>query len=148
MPQWCGACKARKEDARSRERLAVRRCYRCQTPLPEAARKPGKAVCDDCRVDKRDRGRSHEQRRRLRKYGLTQGEYDQLLLDQGGRCPGCNTGEPGDKGWCIDHCHTSGRVRALLCSRCNTALGLVDEDPAILRALADFIELHRDKDMV
>ena len=63
-----------------------------------------------------------------------------MLLDQGGRCPGCDTDDPGAKGWCIDHCHSSGRVRGLFCNRCNATLGLVDENPAILRELADFIE--------
>jgi recombination endonuclease VII len=140
MPRWCVACRAAKEDVRARARQAVRRCYKCQEPLPEAVRKPGKAVCTKCRVDPRDRGREHEQRRRLRKYGLTQDEYDQLLRDQGGRCPGCRTTDPGVKGWCIDHCHKSGRVRGLLCGRCNTMLGLANEDPAILRSLADLAE--------
>lgn len=83
---------------------------------------------------------AHEERRRLRKYGLTQEQYDQFLASQGARCPGCGTDEPGAKGWCIDHCHKGGHVRALLCSRCNVILGWVDEDPAVLRSLADWIE--------
>lgn len=98
------------------------------------------AVCDACRIDPRKHREGHEQRRRLRKYGLTQDDYDQLLVEQAGRCPGCDTTDPGVKGWCIDHCHKSGKVRALMCNRCNTMLGLANEDPAILRALADFLE--------
>lgn len=152
MPRWCSTCRASQEDQRARERIAVRRCYKCQTPLPNAERKPGKAVCDTCRVDKRDRGREHEQRRRLRRYGITQEQYDKLLADQGNRCPGCATDDPGVKGWSIDHSHASGRVRALLCMRCNTMLGLADEDPTMLRRLADFAErmndIEQDKDMV
>lgn len=140
MPRWCEPCKARKEDARARNRVAVRRCYKCQTPVPDAARQPGKAVCDDCRVDPRKHRENHEYWRRLRKYGLDQDQYERLLSNQGGRCAGCGAEDPGAKGWCIDHCHTSGQVRALLCNRCNTTLGLVNEDPAILRALANFIE--------
>jgi hypothetical protein len=140
MPRWCVTCRATKEDARARKRMAVRRCHKCNTPVPEAARKPGIAVCDDCRMDPRKSRTAHEQRRRLRKYGLTQDEYDQLLVDQGDRCAGCQTADPGVKGWCIDHCHKSGKVRALMCNRCNTMLGLANEDPAILRALADFLE--------
>jgi hypothetical protein len=139
-PRWCGKCRVTKEDVRARARIAVRRCYKCQTPVPQAARKPGKAVCAECRVDPRVRGAAHEQRRRLRKYGLTQDRYDELLAQQDGRCPGCGTDDPGGKGWCIDHCHGSGRVRALLCNRCNTALGLTDENPSVLRALADLVE--------
>jgi len=63
-----------------------------------------------------------------------------MLREQGGKCLGCGTDQPGAKGWCIDHCHKSGKVRALLCNRCNTALGLVNEDPEILRSLADLAE--------
>ena len=40
----------------------------------------------------------------------------------------------------IDHCHESGRVRGLLCKPCNFALGIVEDDPARLRALADYLE--------
>jgi hypothetical protein len=149
MPRWCNACRAAREDERARRRLAVRRCHKCQTALPDAARKPGVAVCDDCRVDPRKHRQAHEQRRRLRKYGITQQEYDDLLLSQAGRCPGCRTDDPGDKGWCIDHCHRSGRVRGLLCNRCNTMLGLADEDPTILRLLADFAErMNQDQNEI
>lgn len=140
VPRWCGPCRARGEDERARKRVAVRRCYKCQAPVPEAARKPGKAVCDGCRVDRRADNQARERRRSLRKYGLTQEQYDQLLASQHGRCAACGTGEPGTKGWCIDHCHRSGRVRALLCMRCNTVAGLAGEDPAVLRALADWLE--------
>jgi recombination endonuclease VII len=120
--------------------MAVRRCHKCQAPVPEAARKPGTTVCDNCRVEKRRDRQAYERRRSLRKYGLTQEQYDQLLASQAGRCAACGTDEPGAKGWCIDHCHKSGRVRALLCSRCNVILGWVDEDPAVLRSLADWLE--------
>lgn len=139
-PRWCSTCRANKEDERARGRKAVRRCHKCQVPVPEAKRQPGVAVCDDCRIDPRKHREAHERRRRLRRYGITQDEYDQMLVDQGGRCPGCQTTEPGVKGWCIDHCHKSGKVRALMCGRCNTMLGLADENPAVLRALADFLE--------
>jgi Recombination endonuclease VII len=140
MPRWCASCLVSRQVARGRERVSVRRCYKCQVPVPEAARKPGPAVCEGCRSERpRDRY-AYERRRTLRKYGLTQEQYDQLLATQGGRCPGCGTGNPGAKGWCIDHCHRSGQVRALLCMRCNTMLGLADEDPAVLRSLADWLE--------
>lgn len=151
MPRWCTTCRANREDVRARGRTAVRRCHRCRTPVPDAERRPGVAVCDDCRIDPRKHRAAHEFRRRLRKYGIDQERYDKLLADQGGRCPGCGTTDPGVKGWCIDHCHISGRVRALMCNRCNSVLGLTDENPAILRALADFAEqqrIYRDKDMV
>jgi hypothetical protein len=145
MPRWCQDCRATREIARGQERIAVRRCHTCQAPVPEAARKPGTTVCDNCRAEKRRDRQAYERRRSLRKYGLTQEQYDQLLASQAGRCAACGTDEPGAKGWCIDHCHKSGRVRALLCSRCNVILGWVDEDPAVLRSLADWLERQTHK---
>lgn len=139
-PQWCQTCRANREDRRARDRVAVRRCHKCEAPVPGAERKPGIAVCDECRVDRRPNTAAKERRRTLRKYGLTPEAFDELLAAQGGRCRTCRTDTPGVKGWCIDHCHSSGRVRALLCTRCNTALGYTDENPAVLRALADFAE--------
>jgi hypothetical protein len=139
-PRWCKSCRTRQEDRRARKRVAVRRCHKCQIAVPDAERKPGLTVCDGCRVDKRKVRTASQRRRTLRQYGLAQEEFDGLLIAQAGRCPGCGTDDPGAKGWCIDHCHSSGRVRALLCGRCNSVVGLSGESPATLRALADFVE--------
>lgn len=140
VPRWCGTCRKNREDVRARLRAGVRRCYKCNAECPDAERKPGKTVCDDCRVDPRKRDKMYDQRRRLRKYGITQDEYDQMLADQGGKCLGCGTSEPGGRGWNIDHCHQSGTVRAILCHRCNTAIGLTGENSQVLRALAQMVE--------
>ena len=42
----------------------------------------------------------------------------------------------------VDHCHATGRIRALLCGACNGMLGLAKDKPATLRAAADYIEKH------
>jgi hypothetical protein len=44
-----------------------------------------------------------------------------------------------------DHCHFSGRFRGWLCGGCNQALGAVNDDPAVLRALADYVEKHNGR---
>jgi hypothetical protein len=43
----------------------------------------------------------------------------------------------------VDHDHITGRVRALLCSGCNTGIGHLQDDPDVLRRAADYIEQHR-----
>lgn len=139
-PRFCSECRAAREIARSKYRAADRRCYKCQALVPDAERKPGHVVCGACRADRRTDRKAYERRRTLRKYGLTQEQYDQLLASQGGRCPGCGTDDPGARGWCIDHCHKAGHVRALMCFRCNLIVGQADENPATLRALADWLE--------
>lgn len=112
-------------------------CATCQTTLVD--RKPGRPVCDSCRKDPRKRP-GHEQKRRLRKYGVTQEWYDATFLAQGSRCAICLTTEPGGKGWAIDHCHSGGGARGILCSNCNSAIGLLKEDTGAIRRAIDYLE--------
>lgn len=44
---------------------------------------------------------------------------------------------------CVDHDHETGKVRKLLCHNCNRALGLLRDDPALLRKSAEYIEQHK-----
>lgn len=78
------------------------------------------------------------------KYGLSWDEYQRMLAQQEHRCAICRDEFP--EGWiCVDHCHSSDRVRDLLCPGCNTALGLVKERPDILRAAAAYLERHEQQ---
>jgi hypothetical protein len=71
-------------------------------------------------------------RRRL--YGLSPEQFERLLVVQGDRCalPGCD-GQPTD----VDHDHITGRVRGLLCRRCNVAVGFVEKHGAAVAAYLD-----------
>lgn len=86
-------------------------------------------------------GKARIRRRELqRKYGLTPEQWDQMFAQQGSRCAICGTTEPGSNhGWATDHCHASGRVRAILCAPCNLGLGLFKDNPNILRAAIDYL---------
>lgn len=113
-----------------------RECARCRVSKPASAFHrvgPGhrRAQCNECRAATRGSRKGEErpsrksQRRRhytLKGYGITAKQYDTMLAQQGGGCAVCGTA-PDGKRLHIDHCHQSGRVRALLCSPCNLALG-------------------------
>jgi hypothetical protein len=73
-------------------------------------------------------------------YGITQAEVDALIESQGGRCAICG-GERNGAGTRlhIDHCHDTGKVRGMLCSKCNTAVGLLDNDPDRAEKLAAYL---------
>ena len=90
---------------------------------------------DKLRYDTRNRAL-----RQLKKYGLDEEGYQKLLHRQGGVCAICQ-GPPNGKGhrYHVDHDHRTGRVRGLLCSRCNTMIGHALENPDILRAGATYV---------
>src|SRR6266496_2487695 len=81
-----------------------------------------------------------EYRRRyrwLKDYGLTPEEFDTLLASQDGRCAICRSETPKSRRngtWCVDHDHETGRIRGLLCTACNRALGLFGDDLVVLEA--------------
>lgn len=60
-------------------------------------------------------------------YGIDFNEYNNLLLIQNNKCAICKSYNRCSKSFSIDHDHKTGKVRGLLCSKCNTAIGLLDE---------------------
>lgn len=59
-----------------------------------------------------------------RMYGITKEQYDELLAFQNNKCAICGkTQEPDGRRLAIDHCHTTGKVRGILCNNCNNGLG-------------------------
>jgi hypothetical protein len=78
-----------------------------------------------------------------RKYGLQPEEFAALMLAQGECCATCRKPfDWGDKQTKphIDHCHATQKVRGILCNRCNTILGLVSDEAALLSSLARYLE--------
>ena len=76
------------------------------------------------------------------KYGITLDEYEDLLTVQNNKCAICGTPEPTGYNWHVDHCHKTGSVRGILCSKCNQALGLVNENIEILKSMEKYICKH------
>ena len=78
------------------------------------------------------------------KFGMTLKQYDTLLALQGGVCAICGTGRPGGMGrFPVDHCHTTGRIRGLLCNLCNIGLGHFKDDLARLNAAVAYLQGER-----
>lgn len=76
------------------------------------------------------------------KYGIGLADYEALLLFQGGRCAICSAtaADLTTRHLHVDHDHITGRIRGLLCSHCNRALGNVRDDAGRLRRLADYLD--------
>ena len=78
-----------------------------------------------------------------KKYGITLEEYNNFLEQQNYLCNICeNHIEEFSRSLAVDHCHKTGKVRSLLCSKCNTALGLVGENIDVLESMIGYIKEH------
>jgi hypothetical protein len=93
---------------------------------------------------KRDRAANKEKYRASKikySYGLSKEKFDLIRESQNDLCPICS--DPLRRPH-VDHCHETGRVRALLCNRCNVAIGMLREDMSIILRAADYVAKHRD----
>lgn len=73
-------------------------------------------------------------------YGLSAEQYDAMVKAQNHVCPICLKKDI--RTLHIDHCHKTGKVRALICGRCNPGLGNFNDDPALLRRAAEYLEKY------
>jgi Recombination endonuclease VII len=73
----------------------------------------------------------------LRDFGMSWLEYELRLALQKGACAICKKKPKGLL--CVDHCHRTGKVRGLLCRKCNSALGFSGDDPNLMQAGADYL---------
>ncbi len=78
-------------------------------------------------------------------YGITPARVDEMFMEQGGVCAICRL--PAEmlpsgkrKRLNIDHCHLTGKVRGLLCSKCNKGIGQLNDDPDLLRKAVAYLE--------
>ena len=93
-----------------------------------------------------------EVKERRRQRDLTMEQYEQMLKAQGGGCAICGGKVNMKTRWkkcikrlAVDHCHKTGKVRGLLCWMCNSSIGRMKDDPALLRKAADYVEKHQGR---
>ena len=84
----------------------------------------------------------------LGRYGLTAEQHAAMLTAQDGRCAIC--GDPPNPNGIkagsrlhVDHCHATGRVRALLCNSCNRGIGYFHDDAERMRKAAEYVTTHQ-----
>ena len=81
-------------------------------------------------------------------FGMTLQEYGEKLVAQGGKCAICGNPETHTrngkvKALAVDHCHKTGVIRGLLCFDCNTGIGKLKDDPAVLQSAIGYILKYR-----
>lgn len=107
----------------------------------------------DCKECRKEAGRSaycpdkNRERQYKRKYGVTVSWYDETLAAQGFGCKICGSTESKapnkSERFVVDHCHTTGRVRGLLCSPCNVAIGMIGDDPVTAIMISEYLQDHQ-----
>ncbi len=132
-------------------------CYVCHLPKKGnrdkfyAAKKTRDGLAGACKKCILEKAREYNKRPEritqnrensyLRKYGLTIDDYDQLLDSQDGQCAICESKDPGSEGcFHVDHCHTTGAIRGLLCHNCNAMLGHSKDSVKTLRIAIKYLE--------
>lgn len=125
--------------AQRERRLAYQREYRKQNP-----EKVLEANRNSYNTSEKQR-RSVKERRLQRLYGLTLTEAETMLAAQEGGCAICRRPVSFDPGpdkrptAFVDHCHTTNRIRGILCHACNTGLGCFYDTPTALESAVEYL---------
>lgn len=118
--------------------------YEPETPCKHghSERYVGTNNCVKCNLEASNKRKEHAKWLRVKKeYGITKDDFFLMKKSQHSKCSICST-DLNEKNTHIDHCHKTGKVRSLLCSRCNQAIGLLDEDLQKIQKAADYIRSH------
>jgi len=81
----------------------------------------------------------------MKSYGISHEDYEKMLADQGGCCKICGADDPAKsnkkaKFFSVDHCHTTGQVRGLLCLHCNTFIGYARDNTELLTKAIEYLK--------
>lgn len=100
-----------------------------------------------------DEYKAREKRRKrssklLKKYNLSEQEFNKMFLEQHGKCLICKTEmilgtNKGKSVCCVDHCHKTHNVRALLCHECNTLIGKIENNSNVRKYIINVIKYLR-----
>lgn len=105
--------------------------------------------CKTCRTDKARMQwtpRKQSSYKLKFNYGITEDEYTSMLAQQNGVCAICKCAETAKsnagyvKNLAVDHCHSTGKIRGLLCHGCNTAIGKLKDDIELLNNAIKYLE--------
>jgi len=153
---WCKPCQREKSKSyrqRFPERIKAQNDeYRKKNPGYSAAysRKWRSENRERYLASLRDQYRKNTQkdplwnfRRNIRKdYGISVEQYDTMYRAQNGVCAICSGLNLSGRRLAVDHDHATGKIRGLLCSRCNSAIGLARENKDILKQALSYLEKH------
>ena len=85
----------------------------------------------------------------MREYGITIEQYKEMSEKQNGLCAICHKPETQERkgikySLAVDHCHRTGKVRGLLCFKCNSAMGSFEKRDIPVSNIEEYLEIYRD----
>lgn len=80
----------------------------------------------------------------IRRYGITADEYTNMFESQNGKCKICSQECPTGRVLAVDHCHKTGKVRGLLCTKCNTALGMLNDNIKYFEIAIEYLKSYEE----
>ncbi len=123
--------------------METRTCTKCNTTYPvEGYYKNGHYRSRVCKVCK---GEGVRRRHLERKFGITEEQFVEMSKAQGDVCKICGKPEGEENRrtrLTIDHCHSTGKIRGLLCHNCNTAIGLMKDNISNFENAILYIKEH------
>lgn len=105
-------------------------------------------LTSNCKECQQNYAKEHQTRLHLKKrFNISERDYDLILEKQNGVCAICKEDEKVIDGQSkklkplsVDHCHETGKIRGLLCTACNTGIGLLKHEPYLLLNAAKYCE--------
>jgi hypothetical protein len=82
------------------------------------------------------------------KYGIDLPEFEKMKSSQNNKCAICFTEFTNPKYTCVDHCHTTSKVGAILCGNCNTMLGHAKDSTDILKSAILYLDKYANKEIL
>jgi len=79
---------------------------------------------------------------RKRLYGISQDDFDKMKLDQNHKCAICEEDLDNAKNTCVDHSHTTKKVRGILCAKCNFGLGHFKDSIQLLQSAQNYLKKY------
>ena len=127
----CGVAKPLDQYTNTRPNNKHPYCKICRTAKNAERRKKNPELYAD--IERRSKFK--------RIYGITIDDYYDMLKMQNNGCGICGAIKPSNRTgfFSIDHCHTSGKVRGLLCTKCNRGLGLFNDSPQRLQSAVSYL---------
>lgn len=90
----------------------------------------------------KNRNKLHSEKQKYKKFGITKNIFDNLCSNQKGCCAICECPANSEKSLAIDHNHETGKVRGLLCAKCNVGLGMFKDNKNLLANAINYLSLN------